>query len=197
MVSVKRWRREKRWGGWCEKEKKTVDRQDVSTRNVVYECHSAFLTVEAIRTSSGKPKMSWHMPCPWTCAYFSLFIHHHFSVLSPVCALEGLLFCDVISLTHICVPLLRPMTVILGLTHPSSLIHDMTSSSLVLSCLWFVLSYLALDPPYSSPFSETRWTLYLLWFVDSYLWLVLMTHPFDSDSSWPLTHMARPRVYKE
>ena len=57
---------------------------------------------------------------------------------SPVCALEGSLFRDVISLTHICVPLLRPMTVILGLTHPSSLIYDMTSSSLtrcVLSCL--------------------------------------------------------------
>ena len=47
-----------------------------------------------------------------------------------VCALEGLLFCDVISLTHICVLLLRPMTVVLGLTHPSSLIYDMTSSSL-------------------------------------------------------------------
>ena len=56
----------------------------------------------------------------------------------PVCALEGLLFCDVISLTHIHVPLLRPMTVILGLTHPSSLIYDTTSSLLtrcVLSCL--------------------------------------------------------------
>ena len=109
----------------------------------------------------------------------------------PVCALEGLLFCDVISLTHIRVPLLSPMTVILGLTHPSSLIYDMTSSSLtrcILSCLWFILSYLALDPPYSSPFSETRWTLYFLWFVDSYLWPVPMTRPFDSDSSWPLTH---------
>ena len=23
------------------------------------------------------------MPCPWTCAYFSLFIHHHFSLLPP------------------------------------------------------------------------------------------------------------------
>ena len=118
----------------------------------------------------------------------------------PVCALEGLLFCDVIALTHICVPLLRPMTVILGLTHPSSLIYDMTSSSLtrcILSCLWFVLSYLALDPPYSSPFSETCWTLFSLWFADPYLWLVLMTRPFDSDSSWPLTHTARPCVYKE
>ena len=57
-----------------------------------------------------------------------------FTITSPsfpsVCALEGLLFYDVISLTHICVPLLRPMTIILGLTHPSSLIYDMTSSSL-------------------------------------------------------------------
>ena len=68
--------------------------------------------------------------------------HFSFTITSPsllpACALEGLLFYDVISLTHICAPLLRPMTVILGLTHPSSLIYDMTSSSLtrcVLSCL--------------------------------------------------------------
>ena len=127
-----------------------------------------------------------------------------FTITSPsfpsVCALEGLLFCDVISLTQTCVLLLRPMTVILGLTHPSSLIYDMTSSSLtrcVLSYLWFVPSYLALDPPYSSPFPETRWTLLSLWFADSYLWPVLMTRPFDSDSSWPLTHTVWLCVYKE
>ena len=75
----------------------------------------------------------------------SLDLHLFFSFHSPsllrpfppVCALEGLLFCDVISLTHVRVPLLSPMTVILGLTHPSSLIYDMTSSSLtccILSC---------------------------------------------------------------
>ena len=106
--------------------------------------------------------------CHDTCHVPGLASIFHFSFtitspsLLPVCALEGLLFCDVISLTHIQAPLLRPMTVILGLTHPSSLIYDMTSSSLthcVLSCLWFVPSYLALDPPYSSPFPETRWTL--------------------------------------
>ena len=82
--------------------------------------------------------------CHDTCHVPGLAPIFHFSFtitspsLLPACALEGLLFYDVISLTHIRVPLLRPMTVILGLTHPSSLIYDMTSSSLtrcILSCL--------------------------------------------------------------
>ena len=144
--------------------------------------------------------------CHDTCHVPGLAPIFHFSFtitslsLLPACALEGLLFCGVISLTHVCVPLLRPMTVILGLTHPSSLIYDMTSSPLthcVLPCLWFIPSYLVLDSSYPPPFSKTCWTLYLLWFVDSYLWLDLMTRPLDSDSSWPLTHTVRSCVYKE
>ena len=76
-----------------------------------------------------------HLKCHDACHVPGLVPIFHFSFtitspsLLPVCALEGLLFCDVISLTHIHVPLLRPMTVVLGLTHPSSLIYDIMSSS--------------------------------------------------------------------
>ena len=27
--------------------------------------------------------MSWHMPCPWTCVYFSFFLYHHVSIPPP------------------------------------------------------------------------------------------------------------------
>ena len=97
-------------------------------------------------------------------------------------ALEGLLFCDVISLTHICVLLLRPMTVVLR-----------TYSSLF-SYLWydvFITYTLCLVLPMICPLLSCPWPtllIFLLWdTLDSLSllirWLLSLTCPHDS-SLW-------------